>query len=285
MKCIMSVVSGDYFQSYIPLYAMALRTWYKEDIHIFSKGVLTKEQIEVIHSSNDGNIFIHMKSYEDYPSLISTTNALRFIINGCEIIDDFDNMKEYSHCLITDIDLLIFKDPFDWHIDQISATQPFAGHHGPWKKTHRPEICGSWSGNFERVAGGFFCATPEWYKRTKQSRENHSILLRCGAEGKYREADEVILASIIRESGMDIPQSKVFPTELRGLHLGDFKETMNHRWNNQAKMMRILTDGNCRSYQELSRTEQWKNTIKILNDEKLNTILSNVDLYLSRRRF
>jgi len=58
--------------------------------------------------------------------------------------------------------------------------------------------------------------------------------------GYYREADEVMLARIIKDSGLPMPAQTPLPREVRNVHLGDFKTTMKHRYTNRNKMRAIL---------------------------------------------
>jgi hypothetical protein len=269
----MTVCSADHFQSYIPLYIAALRTWSKDSIVIYLKGKLNSKVKTALESIDDLYI-IKEGCFGNYPDLKSTTNCLRFIVNTGEL---------FQYTIITDIDMLLFQDPWNWNVNQITPENPFAGHHGPYHKPRRPEVCPSWTGDFERVAGGMFCVTTEWYRRSETAQDKYDALLQSGEWGWFRESDEVMLARIIKESGMQVPQSKVLPTELRGVHLGDFKESMNHRWKDPIKMQRILTPRNCTAYRTLSVTSEWQSIVSILHDDKLNGILDNINTYLESR--
>lgn len=224
MNCFTTVVSADHFQYYIPMYVAALRTWSRDNIVIFLRGKLDPEVSKLI-----GDATVMEDQFLDYPNLVSTTNCLRFIVS--------DGLQRYDHVMVTDIDLLLFENPWYWHMALLQG-RPFAGHHGPRRKPRRPEICSSWENDYERFAGGFFMITKDWWPITAMAREIWATSLRSGAWGTFREADEVMLARIIKGSQMDVPQSKVFPTELRGIHIGDFK--FDHRWTDQSKMEKLL---------------------------------------------
>jgi hypothetical protein len=270
--CFTTVVSADHYQNYIPLYCTALRTWYSGKILVFLRGTLTSQVKSAL--GDDAGIVIHQNSFMEYPDNLSTTNSLRFV--------DGYSICCHEFTLITDIDLLILQNPWLWHLDNISAAHPFSGYHGAFKKPIRPEICSSWSGDFERVAGGYFCTTPQWYESTRSSRVKYALELINGAAGLYRENDEVILARIIKESGFTVPKSKEYPPELRGLHLGDFK--FDHRWKNVNKMYGLFTNTNVKLYRDLINTKKWKTMISTLDSEELNSILYNVNKHLETRR-
>ncbi len=273
MRCFMTVCSADHFQSYIPLYIAALRTWSKDNILIYLKGKLNRNT-KISLSLMNYKYIIEEECFKYHPNLVSTTNCLRFIVNTGEV---------FEYTIITDIDMLLFQDPWHWNVNQITPENPFAGHHGPYHKPRRPEVCPSWTDDYERVAGGMFCVTPEWYRRVQVAQDKYKLMLKDGTWGGFRESDEVMLARIIKESGMQVPQSKVLPTELRGLHLGDFKESMSHRWKNSIKMQSLLTSRNCTAYRNLSVTPEWQSMVSILHDDKLNGILDNVNTYLESR--
>lgn len=274
MRAFMTVCSADHFQSYIPLYIAALRTWSKDHVMIYLKGKLNNRVKSALGVIDDIYI-IEEDCFKDYPNLKSTTNCLRFIINHGSL---------FEYTIITDIDMLLFQNPWNWNINQIVVTETlFTGHHGPYHKPRRPEVCPSWTGDFERVAGGMLCVSSNWYQRVQTAQKKYDGFLKSGTWGNFREADEVMLARIIKESGMQVPQSKVLPTELRGLHLGDFKESMTHRWKDPIKMQKLLTPRNCSAYRTLSVTSEWQNMVSILQDDKLNGILDNVNTYLESR--
>lgn len=277
-QCVMSVVTADHFQHYIPLFLRCMRRWgdgvdsqwylrgKPDDMLLKAMDCLTEFGIAKEYDS------IAYDSFSWMPDTESSTNLMRFL-HCCE-----DKLTtQYGHTLIVDVDLLLFADPFPYHIKRMSESmQPFYGHHGPWKKPYRPEINkDGWTGDFERVAGGFFLATPQWYTLTAKARID--MIGDLNKMQPFRELDEVVLARIIKLSGMKVPQDKHFPAELRGVHLGDFKESMTHRWTSMAKMITKLTDDNCRHFVAIERDPCWQELLKILaGDTVLMQILENV---------
>lgn len=273
MRTFTTICSADNFQYYIPLYVMALREWSEDDIIIFVRGELRQRVRNSLAIGGFKGIEIVENYALNYPDLPGMTNSLRFV-RGSE------KLKDSLFTLITDIDLLILNDPWEWFLSR-NSTDSFVGYHGAWTKPFRPEICQGWSGNFERVAGGLVCVRKDWWEKTLSARKKYNDLLFEGKEGKYRECDEVILARIIKESGMEVPESKELPANLRGLHLGDFKFT--HRVENKDKMKRLLTNESVEKYKKLRGKNKWKQIIEELNSEWLNGILKTVDTYVEGR--
>jgi len=243
-KCIMTMVS-EHYQWYIPAYVYALRTWFNEDIVIYVKG---NSDPKIYKKTNC--LAETVSNYASgFPDLLSTISSLRFT--------HYDNLlAKFDYIMITDADLLLYVDPFPAHIERIDANNPFAAHHGAWKRPHRPEICDLWEGRFERITGGMVCVTPEWYKRTLQARFKYVEDLLTGREGLYRECDEVILGRIVRESGMNIP-GNWFPRDLIGIHLGDFKESMKHRYTCYPDMKRRISKTIWNSYIAMTKMDHW----------------------------
>ena len=228
--------------------------------------------------------------FADIPDHTYMPNALRFLVSE----NYFEGM---DGVFFNDVDLLLFAPQiFDWHILQMQKLETcYAAHHSAWRRPYRPEICGKngWRGKFERIVGGFLYVTPEWFEKTRSARAkilkniNNSTL--SGAArlyGYYRESDEVMLCDIMRASGLPVPKSKAFPPELRGIHLGDFKESMNHRWHDNDKMAVKLTMDNCLAYRRLSKDETWKGLLKIVcEDQKIKNIFANLESHLKTRGF
>lgn len=281
----MTVVSADYYQHYIPLFLRCMRRWGDGiDTRIYVRGVMDSITNKALDCLFDSGIcktdYDHITTLtpDNYADSMSSTNTARFI--HCD-----EDVVKYRHILIVDIDLMLFNNPFPWHMELMERSgQPFAGHHGPYHKPHRPEVCPAWQGPFERVSGGFFMVTPEWYWKTEDQRKWQLSDLQRGHTGWWRESDEVVLARIIKGSGMQVPNSKHFPLELRGCHLGDFKPSMEHRWTNLAKMVRKLSDDNGRSFVEIERCPVWQEMLEIMHEDvELMQILDNCRVHLSER--
>ena len=275
-RAFVTVCTADHFQHYIPLYLYCLRN-YGADVHVFVRGEIddmTNAALDVI------GLYIHCiveGIFLGYPFDVSTTNCLRFIV-------DTPVLRGYDYLMITDIDLLLFEDPFPWHINGLTD-QPFCGHHGPYKFPKRPGIS-PWVGDMERVAGGFLLVTKDWWKKTDAARKEYGKqLFEVDTKfGTYRESDEVMLARIIKDSGMSVPESKYFPPSLRGVHLGDFKSSMSHRWQNPQKMASKLTIENCFKYQNMTMDDRWRAMVGCLaGDGVLMQILENVDIHIKSR--
>ena len=247
-----TVASPNYFQSYVGPYKHFLSCSYP-DCKIIAE------------------------TQPDVPDLPSAFNLYRFL-RPPKV--DFDYM------LITDVDLLLFntQNVWDWHFDKmVDMGSCYYAHHGPYKYPQR--FPGGWKGDRERLAGGFVMITPEWLERTREARDRYLTLLLNRQVGLYREEDEVILCRICKESGLPISYNKSFPSMLRGIHLGDFKKSMSHRWTNKGKMASKMTDENCRAYMKMELVDEKWQEIKAeaCKDAILQGIFDNLGTYLKGR--
>jgi len=280
---IIFTVVGNSYKGFIPLFIQALRTWYWGRIVI---GVVGEETYKwaLINLPKIGDmteiaimdINIERLSNENIVAVLRFTE------------DPLENYDSQDTVLVVDADMLVFESPWKWHFDQMEVTcLPFAGHHGARKKPHRPEICPSWTGKFERFAGGMFCATRQWYFTTQSTRQIERIRASL-PHNLYREYDEVMLARMIKHAGFDIPQSKEFPASLRGIHLGDFRPNMRHRWINDAKMMKLVTLKNCERFRNLTMSNFWENYLRAIKEtisesQWLIDIFDNTGMYVAKR--
>jgi hypothetical protein len=228
-------------------------------------------------------------AFPNVPDRTFMPSVLRFLVSE----NYFDGMDAV---LFNDVDLLLFAPQLiDWHMLHMNSLGTcYAAHHGAWRRPHRPEICGKhgWRDKYERINGAFFFVTPEWFEKTSFVREK--VLERINTAtlsgsprlyGCYRESDEVMLCDILKESKLPIPKNKAFPPALRGIHLGDFKDSMTHRWLNQDKMAVKLTTDNCLEYRKMQKDPIWQGLLKIVcEDPKINIIFENLEKHLKTRR-
>jgi len=270
-RVFLTMVSADHFQAYIIPCIMAIRTWSNDEIVVLVKGKLRQRTKNALAMCGYKGIKIVEDYAVDYPDNPSTVSCLRFI-------KGYEHVRNNLFTMIIDCDLMLFEDLWQWHFERLTSKSPFAGRHGARKKPVRKDICDSWEGPFERVCGGIICVRFDWWERTLAARRRHNELVKLGLEGRYREEDEVVLAKIIKESGLDIPESKEFPSILRGIHFGDFK--FNKRVNDKSKMVRILNPRSIIKFMRLSSTEKWKSIIEELNDDQLNIILKKVHSFI-----
>ncbi len=260
---ITTIVTDDYFQLYLPLFVYVLRKNYPEyEVKTFIRGKvssLCEEAFKVSGGAKPISIF------KDIPLKQSTINCLRFLVPQ-------EHFKDHEYVFFMDVDLLIFHtdpDLLKWHLGRMKETGScYAGYHGPRWKPYRPEVSvDGWKGDFERVAGGCFMATQEWFKKTKKARKHYLNKAEKGELGGYREIDEVMLCDILKKSKLPIVTGKV-DKGLRGIHLGDFKKGMEHRYNSRKKMRKKLTKENCRKFFELEKDKTWIKLCKIVKQEE-----------------
>jgi hypothetical protein len=290
MKLVLTtVVSADEFAGYLPLFhycaARYLTDW---SVRTFVRGRLPDDARKAYGALNEAYPGIELP-IENYCLPKSktlqdpfSTNVTRWFLDESQFAD-----LKPDWVLITDADLLLFNDPLSWHLLQtIGDNRGIACHHGPWHKPRRPEICSGWSGMFERVAGGFVMVNNDWFRATLKARANYAAMMRTDTLPfpMFREADEVILGRILADSGIPIPTAKAFPAELRGVHLGDFKGSMTHRWQDMTKMGGILTNFNCLSFRTVEATETWQQMLNCLYKNTLVTeTLENMRTHISKR--
>lgn len=297
---ISTIVSSDHYQHYIPLYCHCLRKVYPQ--HEIAIGVvgkvdsITRKALEcldddyIIRDCGDifpekrGNIVITQMPIDKYPMNISTINTMRFLC----FLDTPDNYKAWSdYVLVTDIDLLFFKaEPniIYWNMMKMKEQQMcYYTPHGPWKKPKRfPD---SWIGDKERLSGGAVLLSKEWFKKTNGVLSKYTQLLKESKIGLYREEDEVMLCNICKEAGLLIPKDKYFPRDAIGVHLGDFKSEMDHRWQDNDKMKRRLSDAICFKYLEMDSADETWNKMKaiVMKGPEMKKIFDNFYTHLHAR--
>ena len=125
--------------------------------------------------------------------------------------------------------------------------------------------------------------TPAWYVNTAKQREYQAKDLMSGHLGKWRESDEVMLSRIIKGSGMKVP-GKGFPIELRGVHLGDFKPSMRHRFTDMGKMVTKLHNANAQDYLSIWRDRAFSDALDIVKeDPEIAEVFNNLDWHIEQR--
>lgn len=232
--------NDSYFQQYIPLWAYCIKKAYP-DSRVFVRiyGHPSRSVTDAIGRLNTiWDPWLHC-NIREWPGIVgpSTFNMLRFL--DCPTKAEIDNFEDM---MITDVDLFIFRQsPTHYQHHNIMAASvggKYFTYHGPWKRPKRFE--GGWTGDRERLAGGLVYVTPQWVEETENIRMKLKEQLEAGQLGGYREDDEVVLCRIVKECGMRLTQNKNLPNQYRGIHLGDFKDTMKTRYeSNQALLKRI----------------------------------------------
>lgn len=249
MNCIVTCVTPDFYQWYIPTFVYSARRAMPDvDIKIFIQGQLDGS-LRSVEGADIEEIF------SDYPP---SPSILRFLVPG-------EKLAKYDMVYFTDIDFVFLphgeKTLFDYHRSIMGRLgMCYAGHRGPLKAKDKPWK--QWDGRHTRIAGGAFMATREWFLVTRAAR--NGILLMAKRLGlQYREQDEVLLYHICKSSGLPTPKDvgcficgKPYNITYRDLHLGDFK--FDKRWVNMPRMRKkFLTDGNVKEYIKLSKDQGW----------------------------
>lgn len=266
--CITTIVSDNYFQHYLPLYIYILRREYPEyTVKTFIKGKIDTTTEKCFKIMRDAGV-----KFEDPISIFerlpekreSTINCLRFLI-------PHKHFKRFDQVIFTDVDLLLFRTAptlKGWHMSRMKKMKTcYAAHHGPPKRPYRPEISLSgWMGRFERIGAGFVMVTPRWWERTKGMRQYYRKKAVNGKIGGYRESDEVMLARIVKDSGLPMPPLG-FNIKLRGVHLGDFKSTMKKRYTSKSTMKNKVSKQNVKNFCQLEEDKVWCELLAVLEAE------------------
>ena len=289
--------TADHFMHYIPMFAYTMRKILPEAlISIAVMGELdeaTKQGLshvpdvsihnsgEVYYRSSRG-VAVTQNVLSDIPVNPSTANTARYLY----FPKHTSGPNDPAEFLITDIDILHFDAGIIKYLRDGAkklSNGIYHAHHGPWKKFERfPGK--SWKGDYERLAGGVIYLTEEWLHACDTQIHNARSDLEAGKVGMYREADEVLFCNICKKSGLPINQDKYFPQEYRGVHLGDFKESMRHRYTDSNKMYRLLSLSNAREFSRMANEDEvFKKIMSCIPlDSPVNLALSNAITYCNK---
>ena len=260
LNCITTMVSG----------------WYKHFIPMFEYSA--KRAMPDV----DVKVFSMEKLFPEYNR--SSVNSLRFFIPK-------KLLKNYNYVYFTDVDFVFLphnKDLFDYHIQVANATaQGYSGHRGPIRAKKRGFK--NWSGKHTRIAAGAFMVNREWFDRTEKIKAELLPSLVTGV--KYRESDEMMLHTILRESKYRTPlkvgrfaDNRKYNIRYRDVHLGDFKGSFT-RWKDIKRMKRkFLTNENVKAYSVLSRDREWRHIVdKACQNHHIKRIMDNLDFHIKKR--
>ena len=278
MNTIYTLATSDHYQHYIPLFVYAYNRVYPEaEIVIGIRGYadeLTKEALrdyEVRYTTpsdySKGKIIIIQNLFNTFP--VEYINALRFLSSPTIENDVF----------VTDVDMFPTNHGIiEWCKEQARVMQSsYYSPHGARKYPKR--FSGGWTGDNERLTGGCVFLTQKWYEATDKARRYYLTTI----NNLYREYDEVMLCRICKALDMPIAQSRYYPHELMGIHLGDFK--FDGRWTDTNKMQRKAPDATVKEYKRLlMQDSKLKYILDIVRkDSEINKIMYNVDILCEGR--
>ena len=237
--CIATIVSGDY-QWYIPLFLNRVAAEYPEyDCMVFYRGKPKIGDFEAVIP----NAFLN------YPRDGNTTAALRFVAGNTRL-------SQYKYCLITDVDVLIKREDPELHTQHLRSMYK----HGP--EVYDNYVQTTRAGK-PRMPGVHFL-TREWWDRTQAARRKHAKELKNGA-ADFVGYDEVMLGSIISESGLKFPRAGTLNLwAMHGIHLGTYRQQLESKKN-------------------IISTPQASDTVymqKLLNDEQFINVLDQCAQHL-----
>lgn len=141
------------------------------------------------------------------------TAAYRFLIKP-------DTEKEYPYCLITDVDMLMFKEGksiIDIRMNHLNkdGTACYENYISEYR------------GGEPRLPGVHF-VTKDWWKKTEAVRkEELEKLFKNGANEYYY--DEMMLGRLVKDSGLPLPPCKAKLWNNHGVHIGDWRLNMSRK--------------------------------------------------------
>ena len=88
----------------------------------------------------------------------------------------------------------------------------------------------------------------------------------------------MMLCRICEESGLPLPGYQKFAEIHRNLHVGDFREDMNHRWTNDVKMKRLLPAPSIDKAKTLLEDEGFQDVLSVvrLHGDEVATFAWNI---------
>jgi hypothetical protein len=248
-------------------------SWYRDFVPMFK---YTAKK----YNDCDVKVF-HMKQlFPGYHK--STVRALRFLLPS-------EYFKGYDFVYITDVDFLfVGQKPglFSYHKHVMERTkQPYSGYRGPLSQKGKR----LWSGNYGRMAGGAFMATPEWFEKTEKRRAKYLKGLK--KKRIYREEDEVYLFKLCRESGFKVPKYKdcfsnneEYCIDQRGVHLGDFKEEFRRHRRVGAMKRWFFSLRTMRWYQQLAKDKKFRILSEAARKNQfINEMFLNLNQHIKNR--
>ena len=188
--CFTTVVAGQIYCDYVPLYIYFITAAYPEAfIRIYVRGNTSEIMLERIRrlTCND-NWSVVFNYGEEFPKDASSIQTLRFLIKDAEL-------EKHSYIYTGDVDILIAKEEFPL-VEQHKEHCDFLGL--PYSNARRPKS--------ERLTGLHFVKSFEYYNRIEPHLEKYRELLRANKFTRVRD-DEVAYA-LCNDAGM-IPREEV----------------------------------------------------------------------------
>jgi len=274
MITIHTVCTPDY-QWYLPTWAWsAKRLWPEINVYAVVQGNVAPEVKSLIEAIG-GDVCGNKWDY-NVPKLPATTSSLRFV--GEEVPGD--------QVLITDADIVFLNGELWSYMERQMRPLGYSAFCGAATHPVRPSIAPyGWSGEMQRLAGGFVMVTPRWYTATRETRRRWRELVLEGNWGAYREADEVMLCRICKGHDSLIMPDKKIDARMRGLHLGDFCK--DHRWMNEKKMQRLLPWESVTKISDMLDNCEFKNVLSVVvrhENSNVNLAWSRVIHHINGRR-
>jgi len=296
----LTVCSADTYQWFIPLYVYSAKKAYPEyHVRVFVRGELkpaAREALAVVGATIDQHWEVTENAFPDVVKRPSTCNCLRFLLPP-------EVLLEFKYAIVSDVDMVIFRHK-PTHVEYYGAVmaatgQPFAAVRGAKRRPVRKVTRGyGWDQLYHRVVGGLFAFRPKaWLRATAEERKRYAGICQQGkADGRdgvpwaaYPEYDEVMLARMIRHSGLKLPMRKFrfvdetkFNMEYRDVHLGDFE---GDKWKHKRKLAERLTPWAVKQYRKLEEDPVWLELVKrCCVDDRVRRLIHNLRVYSGVRK-
>jgi hypothetical protein len=198
--CVAVMVSGVY-QWYIPIFHYCLSRAYPE----YAMRIYVRGDIDLPAGPWDRVMVCDMA--RDYPPDGYTTAALRFV-------HEDDDLRRYDYVHFQDIDMMIMRE-----------TPLLVDQHMMHLRVHGLQCYENYVSSVHELGPrlpGVHFVTKDWWDRTRSAREKYAADLKeNGAKGWFW--DEVMLAKIVKESGLPLQDKEIHLWAHHGIHLGDYR--------------------------------------------------------------
>jgi hypothetical protein len=293
----MTVVTGDSFSCYVPLFIYSTKMAYPEwDVKVFVIGKLKASVKRLLESDAFAGVSgweVLEDQFADFRMSHGTPAAARHLIPR-------RHLKQYAYVYIADCDFIVFRhEPTHqkYHARLMHDTGvPYSSFHSAYGRPWRQSVHGptGWRGNYNRIAAGtFMIRVKDWLAATQAARHRYK---KCATQlttdgfdghlfGSYREYDEVMLYRTCVLSGLKVPKGKWkmvdgsrFKRLYRDIHLGDWRRRRRLR---KKKMKKLLDPHNLKLFDQLEKDPNWKaiTSEMVKESTELRVAMHNLRIY------
>jgi hypothetical protein len=218
---IYTAVSGRYV-NYIPMWKLFIEASYPECDYY-------------VHELSDNDILNVQKYY---------TACYRYVLNPTRI-----TMQDYEYFYITDIDVMMLREKVLFHT--LYKNKLIDGLY------YNITRDASDVGECVRLTGLHFC-NKRWFETTNDARYWYFRELVCNVTGNKPWDDEVMLAKIVKMSGIQMPKNEDPFIHHHGIHLGNQRNIEKYSEDKKRKyMLSHITKEWAEGWGEISKTKKY----------------------------